>query len=244
MPVKIKSLGLRPAHLRHPLKLVVLLLIVTIHMGFLWVLQISLSTRVTQTPLTSELTIDLQVPEILPIKSDGKNNSVSVSNSSNYQKPPAPLSAPANSVSAKEGSGESTSKPVAASQEHSTNVTSPTPLMQENTTGLSLSGTSHTQNKLSSAIEPPSSKADYLNNPKPRYPPASLRLEEQGRVVVHVLIGADGVPQKLEVGISSGFARLDRAALEAVKEWRFVPGKRAGVAEGMWLDVPLVFKIN
>jgi len=106
------------------------------------------------------------------------------------------------------------------------------------------SDTNKIQNTLSSGVELPSSKAEYLNNPKPRYPTASLRLEEQGRVVIHVFIGKDGVPQKIEIGTSSGYTRLDRAALEAIKEWRFVPGTRAGLPEAMWLDVPLVFKIN
>ena len=55
----------------------------------------------------------------------------------------------------------------------------------------------------------PSTQADYLNNPKPAYPALSRRLGEQGRAVVRVLIGADGLPQKAELHSSSGFERLD-----------------------------------
>ena len=73
--------------------------------------------------------------------------------------------------------------------------------------------------------------ADYLQNPKPAYPPLSRRLGEQGKVIVRVLIGTDGVPKKAEMRQSSGFDRLDQAALNTVLKWRYVPGKRGGVAE-------------
>ncbi len=90
----------------------------------------------------------------------------------------------------------------------------------------------------------PSSNADYLQNPKPAYPPLSKRLGEQGKVIVRVLIGADGVPQKAELRQSSGFERLDQAALATVLKWRYVPGKRGGVAEEMWFNVPINFVLE
>ncbi|MGH8819664.1 MAG: energy transducer TonB [Rhodoferax sp.] len=93
-------------------------------------------------------------------------------------------------------------------------------------------------------IELPSSNADYLQNPKPPYPPISNRLGEQGTVIVSVLIGADGLPQKAELKQSSGFDRLDRVALETVMKWRYVPGKRGGVAEAMWVNVPINFVLQ
>lgn len=93
-------------------------------------------------------------------------------------------------------------------------------------------------------IELPSSDAAYLNNPKPGYPAVSKRMGEQGKVVVRVLIGTDGMPQKTEISKSSGFDRLDRQAQEAVMRWRFVPGKRNGVAETMWNLVPINFVLE
>ena len=42
--------------------------------------------------------------------------------------------------------------------------------------------------------ELPSSDADYLQNPKPPYPSMSKKLNEQGTVIMRVLIGADGLP--------------------------------------------------
>ena len=93
-------------------------------------------------------------------------------------------------------------------------------------------------------LEWPSADADYLQNPKPAYPAMSKRLGEQGRVIVRVLIGLDGVAQQAEIRQSSGFERLDQAALATVQRWRYVPGKRAGVPEGMWFNVPISFVLE
>ncbi|OOG53233.1 energy transducer TonB [Polaromonas sp. C04] len=93
-------------------------------------------------------------------------------------------------------------------------------------------------------VELPSSNADYLQNPKPPYPPISKRLGEQGKVIVRVLIGIDGLAQKAELKQSSGFDRLDRVALDTVLKWRYVPGKRGGVAEAMWFNVPINFVLE
>jgi protein TonB len=93
-------------------------------------------------------------------------------------------------------------------------------------------------------VELPSTDADYLQNPKPAYPPISKRLGEQGKVLVRVLIGADGSAQKAEVHQSSGYDRLDQAAVNTVLKWRYTPGKRGGVAEAMWFNVPINFVLE
>ncbi|MEA3394771.1 MAG: energy transducer TonB [Pseudomonadota bacterium] len=95
-----------------------------------------------------------------------------------------------------------------------------------------------------SRVELPSSDAAYLNNPKPSYPVLSKRLGEQGKVVVRVLIGVDGTAQQAEIRTSSGYDRLDQAALTTVLKWRYVPGKRGGVPEAMWFNVPINFVLE
>lgn len=90
----------------------------------------------------------------------------------------------------------------------------------------------------------PSSDADYLSNPKPPYPPMSKRLSEQGKVIVRVLISAEGAPQKAELRQTSGYERLDQSALTTVMKWRYVPGKRDGVPEAMWFNVPITFQLE
>lgn len=93
-------------------------------------------------------------------------------------------------------------------------------------------------------LELPSSSADYLNNPPPPYPPLSKRLGEQGKVVVRAFIEANGTATKAEIRTSSGYERLDQAALQTVLKWRYVPGKRAGAAEAMWFNVPIHFVLE
>ena len=92
--------------------------------------------------------------------------------------------------------------------------------------------------------ELPSANADYLKNPPPPYPPMSKRLGEQGRVVVRAFIQLDGTASRAEVLRSSGFERLDQTAVQTVLRWRYVPGKRAGVPEAMWFNIPINFVLE
>ena len=91
-------------------------------------------------------------------------------------------------------------------------------------------------------VDLPSSDADYLHNPQPVYPAASERRREYGRVLLAVVVDAEGHPKSVSVKISSGFERLDQAALKAVTGWTFVPGKRNGVPTEMAVEVPIRFK--
>ena len=94
------------------------------------------------------------------------------------------------------------------------------------------------------AFSLPSSEAQGLNNPQPVYPRLSRRLNEQGQVLIRVLVAADGSPQQGEIKTSSGFDRLDQEALRTVLRWRFVPGQRLGVPEAMWFNVPVNFVLE
>ena len=93
-------------------------------------------------------------------------------------------------------------------------------------------------------LEQPSSNADYLNNPRPPYPALSKRLGEQGQVVLRVFIETNGTATQAEIHSSSGYERLDQTALQTVLKWRYVPGKRNGVAEAMWFNVPIHFVLD
>lgn len=83
--------------------------------------------------------------------------------------------------------------------------------------------------------------ADYLDNPAPQYPPMSRRLGETGRVLLRVLVSADGHADEVELGTSSGFERLDAAARQAVVRWRFVPARRGDERVAAWVLVPISF---
>lgn len=99
-------------------------------------------------------------------------------------------------------------------------------------------------NATAAAVVLPSTSADYLNNPAPPYPRQSKRLGEEGTVVIRVLITPEGRAEKAEIRTSSGYARLDDTALTTVKAWRFVPGKRNGLPEAMWFNVPIRFVLD
>jgi protein TonB len=86
--------------------------------------------------------------------------------------------------------------------------------------------------------------ADYLDNPAPAYPPLSRRMKEEGRVMLRVLVTAGGLPGRIEISAGSGSNRLDRAAADAVRRWRFVPAREGDDAVEAWVIVPIVFKLE
>lgn len=79
-------------------------------------------------------------------------------------------------------------------------------------------------------VIPPTHIGGHLGNPRPVYPPLSIELGEAGAVGLRVAVSADGRAQEVSVARSSGFPRLDRAALQAVRNWRFRPATRGGEA--------------
>ncbi|WCT73050.1 TonB family protein [Sphingomonas naphthae] len=78
----------------------------------------------------------------------------------------------------------------------------------------------------------------------PRYPLESRRKREQGIVVLMVLLGEDGRVSEISVAQSSGVDLLDKAALSAVKGWRWSPTMRDGhgvMVRGL-VKIPFVLK--
>lgn len=79
---------------------------------------------------------------------------------------------------------------------------------------------------------------------EPAYPPTSRRLGEQGTVKLKVLVDEKGRPKDVVVGESSGFARLDQAAMEAVRRWRFVAATDGQTAITTWTQVAITFRLT
>lgn len=102
----------------------------------------------------------------------------------------------------------------------------------------------HAAQTATATVALPSSDAEDLHNPPPSYPRMSRRLGEQGTVVIRVFINVEGRADQAELRASSGYSRLDEAALQTVKRWRYVPGQRAGVPEAMWFSVPIRFVLD
>lgn len=93
-------------------------------------------------------------------------------------------------------------------------------------------------------ISPPDAFAGSLDNPAPRYPVESRRRREEGTVRLRVVVTADGRVKEIGVARSSGFDRLDDAALDAVRKWRFRPGMQAGTPVEALGFVSIPFKLQ
>lgn len=91
---------------------------------------------------------------------------------------------------------------------------------------------------------PPKFGVAYLHNPAPEYPQLSQRAGEEGRVLMRVVVSAEGLPASVEVLTSSGFERLDKAAVAAVKQWRFEPARKGSQAITAAVNVPLSFTLK
>lgn len=93
-------------------------------------------------------------------------------------------------------------------------------------------------------VIPPRFDAAYLQNPAPTYPPLSRRMGEEGRVILRVFVEPDGRPSQVDIRTGSGSPRLDQAALDAVRRWKFVAAKQGNEAVGAWVLVPIVFSLK
>ncbi|NCT72272.1 MAG: energy transducer TonB [Xanthomonadaceae bacterium] len=80
--------------------------------------------------------------------------------------------------------------------------------------------------------------------PAPEYPSSAMRNGDQGTVMVRVEVGADGVPTSVDVAQRSGSRDLDRAAVNAVRQWRFQPAQRDGQPVPGAVTVPIDFKMR
>lgn len=90
----------------------------------------------------------------------------------------------------------------------------------------------------------PSADAAGLNNKAPVYPMLSRKRKEQGTVWLLLLVSKEGVVTELKLKKTSGFARLDQAALQAVKKWKFQPARKQGQPIDYWYELPLKFSLQ
>lgn len=82
------------------------------------------------------------------------------------------------------------------------------------------------------------------NRVEPVYPATSRRLGEEGTVRLRVLVDERGRAKDVDVMNSSGFDRLDQAAIDAVQRWRFVAATDGTRAISTWTQVAITFKLT
>ncbi|MFB3147948.1 MAG: energy transducer TonB [Thermodesulfobacteriota bacterium] len=85
---------------------------------------------------------------------------------------------------------------------------------------------------------------DYNLNPKPKYPRAARKRGFEGEVKLKVFVLKNGKVGKIEITRPSGHEMLDQSALEAVKDWVFIPGKENGREISSWVTVPITFQLK
>lgn len=90
----------------------------------------------------------------------------------------------------------------------------------------------------------PASAVRYLRAPSPTYPMLSLRQQEAGVVLVRILVDEAGEPREVRLEQSSGYKRLDQAALDAAQRARFAPYVEQGVARSVWVVAPIHFALD
>ncbi|NOU20981.1 MAG: energy transducer TonB [Methyloglobulus sp.] len=91
---------------------------------------------------------------------------------------------------------------------------------------------------------PARASADYLQNPKPKYPGIARSRHWQGLVELHVYITPEGLCGELKLLHGSGHDELDEAAMDAVRVWKFVPAKLDNKPVASWVTIPIEFNLN
>ena len=222
--------------------------VVLAHAGALWLLQQGLQSRPQETMVAAEVLMDwvapvpAPTPEVRPQPVAQPKPSPAPPRPQVKPTPPAPPPTPdpALPVTAPVSSEPSPVPVAEVSPPVAVHPTSPSAAP----TPAAPSAPPTQTAPAAPRIELPSTQADYLNNPRPAYPPLSKRLGEEGKVVLRVRIEADGRASQAEIHRSSGYERLDQTALQTVLRWRYVPGKRNGVPEAMWFYVPIHFVLE
>jgi len=88
------------------------------------------------------------------------------------------------------------------------------------------------------------SQLGYIVPPNPIYPARSRKAGEQGNIMVRVLIDVTGRPAQVSLQTSSGHPALDESAVSAVRAAQFRPYAEGGLAQAVWVLVPINFVLR
>lgn len=126
-------------------------------------------------------------------------------------------------------------------------VATPTPAIEESITATARRDTpatvkSERRTTMARATSRSSAPEPIAGNPLPEYPAVALRHGEGGQVVLQVRIDENGLPIEVDVARRSGSRELDRAAIQAVREWRFKPAIQNGKPVSSVVELPVDFK--
>jgi len=63
-------------------------------------------------------------------------------------------------------------------------------------------------------------------------------------VKLRILVDERGMPRDVQLAQGSGFARLDQAAMDAVRKWRFAAATNGSQAVTAWTNVAVTFRLT
>ena len=81
------------------------------------------------------------------------------------------------------------------------------------------------------------------NQVKPAYPKNARRAQKEGKVVLQVTIGLDGIPKDIVALTELGFG-FEQAAIDALKKTRYFPAKKNGKEVEGRFNIPFEFKLE
>jgi TonB family protein len=84
----------------------------------------------------------------------------------------------------------------------------------------------------------------YAENPRPLYPQEARKKGYEGEILLKVEVLANGRVGRVELKKSSGYEILDRSALNAVKEWKFIPANKGNGSIPSWVNIPIKFQLQ
>ncbi|OED50540.1 hypothetical protein ACH42_00930 [Endozoicomonas sp. (ex Bugula neritina AB1)] len=79
---------------------------------------------------------------------------------------------------------------------------------------------------------------------EPRYPKNARRRNQQGVVMLDVVVDEEGNPETINILESSGFSALDKAAIASVERWAFEPEQRNNQLVKSRVHIPVAFRLN
>jgi protein TonB len=220
-----------------------LVLIILLHIGFLYALQNGLTKKTGHTAVPHEVTVTFLTPEspqppaAIPQPATPKAPPV-VKQTPKHTPPPAkPDFKPApHAITPKPAPVAQTTTPT------QTESTAPTPAPAMPAAPVA-----------SSAPAAPAAPAipktitsgvQYIQKPEPTYPMLSMKMNEQGKVLLRVLINEKGLPEHAEIYKSSGYDRLNETALKGVMQWTFKPYMENGKPVKVFAIIPITFHLD
>jgi TonB family protein len=78
---------------------------------------------------------------------------------------------------------------------------------------------------------------------KPTYPKNAKRAQKEGKVILKATVGTDGIPKNIVAVTNLGFG-FEKAAIDALKKFRFIPAKKKGKTIESTIQIPFEFKLE